>query len=131
MPRDDVSREFAYQIAGYIKAAGKTDLMEGSTEELQRRGRMRLRKAQKGSDDLHSYWFVMNAFLLRRPMYEDSRYRMKTRFIGTAAGCILITIILYFCNASVFHLLIAGIMVICMYTATPGTITHAAFVTCF
>ena len=56
---------------------------------------------------------------------------MKTRFIGTAAGCILITIILYFCNASVFHLLIAGIMVICMYTATPGTITHAAFVTCF
>ena len=131
MPRDDVSREFAYQIAGYMKEAGKTDFMEGSTEELQRRGRMLLRKAEKGSDDLHSYWFVMNAFLLLRPMYEDSRYRMKTRFIGTAAGCILITIILYFCNASVFHLLIAGIMVICMYTATPGTITHAAFVTCF
>ena len=207
MPRDDVSREleFAYQIAGYMKEAGKTDFMEGSTEELQRRGRMLLRKAEKGSDDFyrssadffrmfllilrqqsgknivderweiplkqrfknrilyrmrpdtfemrfalrmsvvllvgmtfnmlssegHSYWFVMNAFLLLRPMYEDSRYRMKTRFIGTAAGCILITIILYFCNASVFHLLIAGIMVICMYTATPGTITHAAFVTCF
>ena len=180
MPRDDVSREFAYQIAGYMKEAGKTDFMEGSTEELQRRGRMLLRKAEKGSDDFyrssadffrmfllilrqqsgknivderweiplkqrfknrilyrmrpdtfemrialrrsvvllvgmtfnmlssegHSYWFVMNAFLLLRPMYEDSRYRMKTRFIGTAAGCILITIILYFCNASVFHLLI-------------------------
>ena len=37
----------------------------------------------------HSYWFVMNAFLLLRPMYEDSNYRIKTRFLGTAAGCIL------------------------------------------
>ena len=35
----------------------------------------------------HSYWLVMNAFLLLRPMYEDSNYRMKTRFLGTVAGC--------------------------------------------
>lgn len=79
----------------------------------------------------HSYWFVMNAFLLLRPMYEDSKYRMKTRFIGTAAGCVLITVILFFGHTEAFHLLVAGIMVIGMYTATPGTITHASFVTCF
>src|SRR5699024_9246769 len=27
----------------------------------------------------HGYWLPMNAFLLLRPMYEDSKYRMKTR----------------------------------------------------
>lgn len=79
----------------------------------------------------HSYWFVMNAFLLLRPMYEDSNYRMKTRFLGTAAGCIIVSIILPFCGSISSHLLIAGIMVVCMYTATPGTILHAVFVTCF
>ena len=31
-----------------------------------------------------AYWLPLNAFLLLRPMYEDSRYRMLTRFIGTA-----------------------------------------------
>ena len=79
----------------------------------------------------HSYWFVMNAFLLLRPMYEDSNYRMRTRFIGTAAGCLILSLILPFCESTGSHLLLAGIMVVCMYTATPGTITHALFVTCF
>lgn len=79
----------------------------------------------------HSYWFVMNAFLLLRPMYEDSNYRMRTRFIGTAAGCLILSLILPFCESTGSHLLLAGIMVVCMYTATPGTIPHALFVTCF
>lgn len=82
-------------------------------------------------DEGHSYWFVMNAFLLLRPMYEDSKYRMRTRFLGTAAGCVLITLILPFCTSITDHLILAGIMVTCMYTATPGTIVHAVFVTCF
>ena len=82
--------------------------------------------------DEHSYWFVMNAFLLLRPMYEDSNYRMRTRFLGTAAGCILVALVLPLCGSSIAsHLIIAGIMVSCMYTATPGTIVHALFVTCF
>lgn len=82
-------------------------------------------------DEGHSYWFAMNAFLLLRPMYEDSNYRMKTRFIGTAAGCILVSTLLPFCTDTLSHLIIAGIMVACMYTATPGTTIHALFVTCF
>lgn len=82
-------------------------------------------------DEGHSYWFVMNAFLLLRPMYEDSKYRMRTRFLGTAAGCVLVTLILPFCTSITDHLILAGIMVTCMYTATPGTIVHAVFVTCF
>ncbi len=83
------------------------------------------------SKDSHSYWFVMNAFLLLRPMYEDSNYRMRTRFLGTAAGCVIVALILPFCNTMSSHLILAGIMVTCMYTATPGTIIHALFVTCF
>ena len=81
--------------------------------------------------DEHSYWFVMNAFLLLRPMYEDSNYRMRTRFLGTAAGCILVTLVLPFCDTMASHLILSGIMIVCMYTATPGTIVHALFVTCF
>ena len=81
--------------------------------------------------DDHSYWFVMNAFLLLRPMYEDSNYRMRTRFLGTAAGCIIVALVLPFCNTMASHLILSGIMVTCMYTATPGTIIHALFVTCF
>lgn len=79
----------------------------------------------------HSYWFVMNAFLLLRPMYEDSNYRIKTRFLGTAAGCILVFLFLPSTAGVPAYLLIAGLMVVCMYTATPGTISHAVFVTCF
>lgn len=79
----------------------------------------------------HSYWLVMNAFLLLRPMYEDSNYRMKTRFLGTVAGCIIVSALLPLCHTMTAYLIIAGIMVICMYTATPGTISHAVFVTCF
>nr|WP_294492285.1 FUSC family protein [uncultured Mediterraneibacter sp.] len=82
-------------------------------------------------DESHSYWFVMNAFLLLRPMYEDSNYRMRTRFFGTAAGCVILIMILPFCQSAASHLILAGILVVCMYTATPGTVIHAFFVTCF
>lgn len=79
----------------------------------------------------HGYWLVMNAFLLLRPMYEESRYRMKTRFIGTAVGCVLMILILSILQGDMAHLLFAGVMAVCMYTATPGTSVHALFVTCF
>lgn len=60
--------------------------------------------------DDHSYWFVMNAFLLLRPMYEDSNYRMRTRFLGTAAGCIIVALVLPFCNTMASHLILSGII---------------------
>ena len=79
----------------------------------------------------HGYWFVMNAFLLLRPMYEDSKYRMKTRFIGTIIGCLLLSILLPICQTEVEHFFLATIMVIFMYMATVGTCLHSVFVTCF
>ncbi len=79
----------------------------------------------------HGYWLPLNAFLLLRPMYEDSKYRMKTRFIGTAAGCVVISLLLPYFPGTGGHFLLAAIMVVCMYTATPGSRVHAAFVTCF
>lgn len=79
----------------------------------------------------HGYWLPMNAFLLLRPMYEDRKYRMKTRFIGTAAGCVAISLLLPFFHGTSGHFFLAAVMVVGMYTATPGTRIHGAFVTCF
>lgn len=79
----------------------------------------------------HSYWFVMNGFLLLRPMYEESRYRMRTRFLGTAAGCLIITFLVPLFPGTTAHFIFASIMVACMYTAVPGTVIHALFVTCY
>lgn len=79
----------------------------------------------------HGYWLPLNAFLLLRPMYEDSQYRMKTRFAGTVAGCAVMAVIYPLLPGYIGHLILAGLMAACMYTATPGTRVHAGFVTCF
>lgn len=79
----------------------------------------------------HGYWLVLNAFILLRPMYEDSAYRMKTRFVGTAAGCVVLHVLLLVFTGNVGHFLLTGLMVAGMYTETPGTMIHAVFVTCF
>ena len=42
----------------------------------------------------HSYWLPLNAIVLLQPMYEESNYRLKTRFIGTVAGSIGVYILL-------------------------------------
>lgn len=83
------------------------------------------------SKEDHAYWLPLNAFLLLRPMYEDSRYRLKTRFIGTVAGCAVVACLYPVLPGYGGHMLLAGMMVACMYTATPGTTAHAVFVTCF
>lgn len=79
----------------------------------------------------HAYWFVMNAFLLLRPMYEDSTYRMKTRFVGTLIGCLIIHLLLPTDSPMLTHLAIASFMVVGMYAEVPGTFIHSVFVTCF
>ena len=63
----------------------------------------------------HGYWLPMNAFLLLRPMYEDRKYRMKTRFIGTAAGCVAISLLLPFFHGTSGHFFLAAVMVVGMY----------------
>lgn len=79
----------------------------------------------------HGYWLPLNAFLLLRPMYEDSKYRMKTRFIGTAAGCILIAFLVPILPGRMGHIILASMMALCMYTATAGTWVHTLFSTCY
>ena len=82
------------------------------------------------SDADHGYWLPLNAFLLLRPMYEDSKYRMKTRFIGTAVGCILLACLFPVLPGPVGHMILASIMGVCIYVATPGTWVHTIFTTC-
>ncbi|MFQ7537347.1 MAG: FUSC family protein [Clostridium sp.] len=79
----------------------------------------------------HSYWLVLNAFLLLQPMYEESAYRLKTRFIGTVFGCTVIYLVLPHFPGVAGHFLFASIVVSLMYCATPGTWIQAMFSTCF
>lgn len=79
----------------------------------------------------HSYWLVLNAFLLLQPMYEESAYRLKTRFIGTILGCTIIYLALPHIPGIEGHFLFASIVVSLMYCATPGTWMQAMFSTCF
>lgn len=79
----------------------------------------------------HGFWLPLNAFILLRPMYEDSVRRMKTRFLGTAFGCILLAVLLPLFPGMTGHLLFASILVVGLYTATPGTWQQALCSTCF
>lgn len=79
----------------------------------------------------HGYWFALNAFLLLRPMYEESATRIKTRFIGTLAGCLLLQLLLPLFHGTGWHFVLATIMAVGLYMETPGTWQQALFSTCF
>lgn len=79
----------------------------------------------------HGFWLPLNAFILLRPMYEESVYRMKTRFAGTAVGSILMAFILPLLPGTNGHILFASGIVIGQYAATPGTWQQAFFSTCY
>lgn len=79
----------------------------------------------------HAFWLPMNAFLLLRPMYEESIHRIKSRFVGTVAGCILLVMILPLLPGTKGHILFASVIVIGLYAATPGTWQQALCSTCF
>ena len=64
-------------------------------------------------------------------MYEESAYRLKTRFIGTVFGCTVIYLVLPHFPGIAGHFLFASIVVSLMYCATPGTWIQAMFSTCF
>ncbi len=82
-----------------------------------------------GSD--HAYWLPLNAFLLLQPMYEESAYRMKTRLIGTAIGCLLAYLILPLLSGVTGHFVFATVMISLMYCCTPGTWVQPIFATGF
>lgn len=79
----------------------------------------------------HGYWFALNAFLLLRPMYEDSAFRIRTRFIGTVAGCLLLQILIPLFHGTGWHLFLATVMAAGLYMEKPGTWQQALFSTCF
>ena len=79
----------------------------------------------------HGYWFALISFLLLRPMYEDSVTRMKARFIGTAAGCMLIQILIPLFPGTAWHFLLATVMAAGLYMEAAGTWQQALFSTCF
>lgn len=79
----------------------------------------------------HAYWFVLNAFLLLQPMYEDSAFRLKNRFVGTVAGCTLLYFALPLFPGVQGHFILATILTAFMYCAQPGTWKQAIFSTSF
>ncbi|MCD7993975.1 MAG: FUSC family protein [Clostridia bacterium] len=79
----------------------------------------------------HGYWLALNAFLLLRPMYEDSASRMKSRFIGTVAGCLLLQLLLPIFHGTGWHFALATVMAAGLYMEAAGTWQQALFSTCF
>ena len=79
----------------------------------------------------HGYWLALNAFLLLRPMYEDSASRMKSRFIGTVAGCLLLQLLLPMFHGTGWHFVLATVMAVGLYMETAGTWQQALYSTCF
>lgn len=79
----------------------------------------------------HGYWLALNSFFLLRPMYEDSAFRIKSRFIGTIAGCFLLQLLLPLFQGTTGHLLLATLMGAGLYMEVPGTWQQAIYSTCF
>ena len=78
-----------------------------------------------------SYWFPLHAFLLLQPSYEDSARRMRTRPIGTALGCLLVSLVYPHLPGTYGAFAFAFFMSACMYCATPGTWNQPIFATAF
>lgn len=79
----------------------------------------------------HGFWFVMNSFLLTQPMYEESIQRMKTRFIGTICGSLLMVVLQSLLHGIPAHMAIASILTFGVFSLKPGSTLHTFFVTGF
>ncbi len=79
----------------------------------------------------HSYWIDLNAFLLMQPTSEESIYRMKTRPIGTALGCVLMAAIYPYLTTVSLELEFAILMIALMYCSRPGTWNQPIFSTAY
>ncbi len=79
----------------------------------------------------HAYWLPLNAFILLQPMYEESAYRMKTRLIGTAIGCLMAYFALPLLPDITGNFIFATVMISLMYCCTPGTWVQPIFATGF
>lgn len=79
----------------------------------------------------HTYWFPLHAFLLLQPSYEESAYRMVTRPVGTAIGCLLVHLVYPYLPGLPGVFLFSLVMISLMYCCTPGTWVHPIFSTAF
>ena len=78
-----------------------------------------------------SYWIPLNAFLLIQPSYEDSRYRMKTRPIGTLIGCCIQFLVYPLLPGLGGQIAFSLVMIALMCCAAPGTWNQPIFSTCY
>lgn len=86
----------------------------------------------KGVAVRYSYWLALNSFMILRPMYEESVYRMKYRLLGTILGSIILSFILpLFGSNQIYHILFAAVTVIGIYALKPGSLLQSSFVTLF
>lgn len=76
------------------------------------------------------YWIPMTIFLLTLPFYEDSKVRIKERFIGTVIGIILSFIIFAIFKNKDAHIIIIIISTILMYYFTDYKIM-TIYITCY
>ena len=79
----------------------------------------------------HTYWFPLHAFLLLQPSYEESAYRMVTRPVGTAIGCLLVHLVYPYLPGLPGVFLFSLVMISLMYCCTPGTWVQPIFSTAF
>lgn len=79
----------------------------------------------------HLYWFPLTAFLLIQPYPAESVRRMRTRSVGTVLGCLDVYA---FSSVDLPYgatMLIAMVLITCLYASTPGGTVIAFFATSY
>ncbi|HIU04605.1 MAG TPA: FUSC family protein [Candidatus Coprousia avicola] len=79
----------------------------------------------------HLYWFPLTAFLLIQPYPAESVRRMRTRSVGTVLGCLAVYA---FSSVDLPYgatMLIAMVLITCLYASTPGGTVIAFFATSY
>ena len=79
----------------------------------------------------HLYWFAMHAFLLMQPFPAESLHRIRTRAVGTVAGCVFVHALSLLGLPYNAVMALCMVLIACMYTAKPGSISMAFFATAY
>ncbi len=77
----------------------------------------------------HAYWIALNAFLITRPMYDESVTRVQSRLIGSVVGCVVTYLFYMIAPGEWYIYLYFSVMITCMYMATPGKWVQPIFAT--
>ena len=77
----------------------------------------------------HAYWIALNAFVITRPMYDDSVTRVQSRLIGSVVGCVVTYLFYMIAPGEWYIYLYFSVMITCMYLCTPGKWVQPIFAT--